>query len=596
MPTINWKDVCKNLRDGKKVTVRIPTSTAGVDSNITITPLEGDRAKLSGYAIDTSTGRKMDEWHNNMHRSCATVYNIEMDVGNLSNAIASKAAKILVPKVERAKKERIVNNIASTLQFCFKEEDISLAGNPAWADSTRESTIKYLLCSIVPRMDAIGSDISDEDMIMIRKELIDHAYHSGRRKKKKDGDFNQKDMDTAANSVDQYLYRAAILYRWVRKNHPEYEIPDVQFPDSVRSKRIKTEQAKALPDDIRIRIYTIFKRLAKAGVTLAYGAAMMYLCGLRTAEAAAPLIGEIYLNPSGKFGYYLVAHQVRSGTRTRTKYLKRKASYRIVILSHEMVLFVLDRIDQLRTAGFTDDEINRTPLVSASDGDFIDSSDLSTFVMAALRAAGCNNEFLAAAATLIYQEPDYDEDGKPTMDLGAYILRRDWCSRVCNTCGLDPVTVDALIGHENPKSKGLDFTTPERQAEIARQLERYVFDPTDTLNPKFTPIVISMPANIDLAGNMEYCITAEEDMELQIELLTLEPNDALHLLGDSDLVISNIHVSAPLDRLSNRKGRPILGFLYSTAFYDKLINEANSVSIDPIIKKYSVIGKEAHHD
>ena len=91
-----------------------------------------------------------------------------------------------------------------------------------------------------------------------------------------------------------------------------------------------------------------------------------------------------------------------------------------------MYCLVMERIEYLRQAGYTDEEIWEMPLVSDPDDPckYADPSALSSYAKALLLTCGYSQERFQLAASLSVREP-LDVDGPPEKDVTAYILRRD---------------------------------------------------------------------------------------------------------------------------------------------------------------------------
>lgn len=320
----------------------------------------------------------------------------------------------------RKKQRGRVSNFFQVVQF-----------DPAdlgWAQSTYDGTLSYLRDSIAPRMDSIGEDLCDEDLKKIADDLIARACKSGRGKPGADGRAAEKDAAAARQQVIAKLDRCKRLYELARTQYPQSGLPDVQFPIFERIKVSKAEQPKELPADTRVVFANMLWLLANQGDARAYNAALMLYVGLRTGEAAAPKIGDIALADDDKYGSYFVAGKIRGGT--YEPYPKTQAGYRTIILGSELVQFVQLRIRQLQEIGCTAQEIDDMPLGTTND------AELSAFVRKLLLFAGCDSQMITDNVS---ESAQIDH-----ADISAYILRRDWATRMANCCGMPMDMLDII--------------------------------------------------------------------------------------------------------------------------------------------------------
>ena len=155
-----------------------------------------------------------------------------------------------------------------------------------------------------------------------------------------------------------------------------------------------------------------------------------------------------------------------------------------------MVHFIKRKCQQLRDLGYTEEELAAMPFVSSQldPAQYADPSALPAYAKTLLLKCGYKEEYLNTAYTLMDQEPDLGGHNGKEQDVVAYILRRDWVGRAANCCGMSAVDIDYLIGHANRKKCATDYTNPDVQRTLARQLERYVFLPDCSRHPSFAPI------------------------------------------------------------------------------------------------------------
>ena len=164
-------------------------------------------------------------------------------------------------------------------------------------------------------MDVFGFELSDADMAQIQDELVRRALNSGRK---------GGSEAITKQSVAGYLSCANYIYRRLREQYPE--LPDVEFPLPERTSVAEREQAKAIPDDIRVKLARLLVMLCPNN-GLAVGVAIMWFMGLRTAEAAAVRIGDLILRDT--YVVYSVSSQIQG--KKPCGRLKSNAAYRVAI-------------------------------------------------------------------------------------------------------------------------------------------------------------------------------------------------------------------------------------------------------------------------
>ncbi len=589
---LNKDDIIKKLKNGEKVTVEVQTSDSSVMAHIVITPDNKGGAKLKGYPMNASPKYKLDTMH--VQRTALSIHSIDLNIRDLAAVIESKYKYEHRPKAAREKKSSD-HNISEKLKK-LKDElmrpDNYIKYIPkVWAQSTTEAAVNYLLSSIAPAMDRYGDDIDEDDMLKIKAELIAHAANSGRGKKTKDGKRNPKSAETVESGLENRFRRAGVVYQWVLDHHPELGLPNVEFIKSQKDRKALREKTKALPDDVRVRFANLIVLLCGMGVSLAYGAALEFFCGLRVSEAAAPLIGELILitdNASCLYGKYFAAYQLDKHGK-RTPYLKRPSSKRYVPLTSVMVQLVQMRIGQLRAAGYETEQILKIPLVSYRDAPekFVGQAALAGFAKDLLKLAGCDAAYMEDAVKLMCQCPEYDEDGNTILDVTSHLCRRDFATRVKGHCSA--LDLDAILGHENLGNKGKDYGSNDTMRKLARELEIcFTFNPELTQNPAFRPIQLAGNKDIHLIGNTAYRFEncTNQDMAVNLDLLNLEPNDPMIVHMSPGVQVKALQRRSPTDTPASRKGRRIRNRQLDCSSLEKWRAEAESIDISTLLKKY----------
>lgn len=590
---LNKDEIVKMLKHNKKVTVEVPTSDPEIQAHITIKPTKTGGAILTGYPMQTSPKCKLDT--KTTRRTAKSIHNVELNIRDIAAVIEAKYKNDNLPKVERKKKSEDNDSISKKLKAIKNElivpENYTKYIPKRWAASTTEAAVNFLICSIAPAMDQRGNNICEEDMLKIKAELVKHAAGSARGKKAKDGTRNPKSPETVESGLEDRYRRAGIVYQWVLEYHPELELPAVEFVKSQKAKKISPEKAKAIPDDIRVRLANLIVMLCAMGVSLAFGVALEFFCGLRVSEAAAPLIGDLILitdDPTFLYGKYFVKYQLDSHGK-RTLYLKRDASKRYVPLTSTMVRIVQTRIEQLKAAGFSDEQISRTPFVSYADtpNQFVDQQKLADFAKKLLVMAGCNAEYIEEATKMMYRHPERDENGNPILDVTSHLCRRDFATRMKGHCSA--LELDAILGHENPGNNGKDYASNDTMRRLAREAEvSFVFDTDLTQNPAFQPIQLIDNEDIHLIGNTAYLFRncTDHDIVIDLDLLNLEPNDSLFIQVGSAAKIKSLRRRTPNDTPSNRMGRRIRNRQINSEFIKKWKEEAEKIDLSLLLKKY----------
>lgn len=591
---LNRDQIIKKLKNREKVIVEVPTSESNLLAHIIIKPTASGGAVLTGYPMQASPKCKLDT--KTTRRTALSINTIDLNIRDLTAAVEAKYKRENRPKVERKKKDDDRDTIVQKLKG-IKDELLN-PGNyekyihKRWAESTTEAAVNFLICSIAPAMDQCGEDIDAGDMIQIKANLIVHASNNGRGKPTKEGQHNPKDPDTVESNFEDRYRRAGVVYQWARDHHPEFELPDVEFVRDRKAKKNSVEKAKALPDDIRVRLANLIVLLCSVGVGLACGVALEFFCGLRVAEAAAPLIGELILITEDNtfiYGKYFVGHQIDKHGK-RTACLKRNSSKRYVPLTSAMVQIVQMRIEQLKATGFSMEQIVKMPFVSTNQApdQFVNRDSLAEFAKKLLTLAGCDDEFMKSASIMMYKYPEFDDDGTPVLDVSSHLCRRDYATRMKGH--FSALELDAVLGHENPGNIGKDYASNDTMRRLAREAEVcFTFDAEMTQNPAYRPIHLTGNEDIHLIGNTGYRLEncTDQDIVIDFDLTNLEPNDPMYLQVDSSRQIKKLRRRTPIDTQQNRLGRRIRNRQIDLSYIRKWKKEAKDMDISSLQKKYS---------
>ena len=198
---------------------------------------------------------------------------------------------------------------------------------------------------------------------------------------------------------------------------------------------------------------------------------------------------------------------------------------------------------------------------------------ISAYTRRLLNSCGIKKQILDSTSPLMTDEPDLDSNGKPTIDINAYILRRDWCTRAFAICGMTNYEINYLMGHAQRESKKQDFTSVDAQRHMATELERYVYSPDFSFNPKFKHIEIeNEPLYLELAT--EYNLVANNQLPTNyiLQLSCSEPGENLILFLPPNCTIKGtIMPSEFKDIPTKRDHRAVIGHTPDRNHFEKLV-------------------------
>ena len=465
------------------------------------------------------------------------------------NEDEDKALYACLKKIEKRGRERLLEIARRTF---------------GWSQRTAQSTLSYLINSIASVMKV------KDTMEAVGEELVNRAIKS-----KNSGD-NEEALRQRLQST---FNRAERLFRRLQREFEELQGYEVVLPVVYLGKAATTEQKKALTAEERtVFVYTLWA-LAQQKIPEVFGAIMMFYAGLRTAEAVGPLLGEIEISEDERYATYFVSRQIQNGK--ETWFLKTDHAYRQVVLPYGAVRFIQLRIDQLRAAGYSDEQIKEIPLVSFSNKarSFVSASILSGFVKEILMLCGVAEEQFAPADEAEKQVVARKE----RQDITAYILRRDFATRGIYCCSITPAEMDYLIGHASDEigyaSVRAMIGTAEWKKSIADRLDSYVMVPELTNDPVVVPITIKPGDSIVLNGRSTYRFNADEDCILQAVTQNAEAADYLHLETDGEYVRHSLRRTTEREDADTRKDRfiPVAAHLTEQQ-YEHLRRKADTIA------------------
>lgn len=573
------------VREGHGTRLIFPTQNPKINSCITLKPLPDGGCQLTGHLVDASTGKKIPGI-NNKHLKAISPNRIELDIRSLCGMLLTAYEEL--NEHNRAVRAKTVTrgkdqHFSSVLSECLTLAGASIL--PGLADSTKRKYITYFLRSIAPRMDHYGPDITNEDLETIKTELTQRAFSSGRTKSCRDGTVNRKDYAIAQQTVSGQMVATQKIYDYIRENYSEYALPPLDFPVERRQKLARPEQLRSFTDEVFFKIAAILRRLIRERkVFLGNGAYLMMRNGLRTAEAIAPLIGELIRFDDLPFGMYYVCHQVDS-TRQRIPHLKREASYRPAPLTADTLALLREYIQHLEQLGYSLEQIMTMPFMPDMQDptQHISPSTLSEFLKKVFTAAGVTSDYLKNLQIEMHSCPEYDANGALIIeDPTAYAARRNFASYSGNICGVSEEDLHILIGHEERLGLRNAMFSRDRMVEMARALEYCVLDPETAVRPTLRSLLSSDAVELQLIGPNLYKLVAKKDIDLGYDITAREPADPIMIACSGQLGQPQWR-SVP-DTPEKRTGRQVMGQWPDEATLRKWIAEVEAINLEEFDK------------
>ena len=194
------------------------------------------------------------------------------------------------------------------------------------------------------------------------------------------------------------------------------------------------------------------------------------------------------------------------------------------------------------------------------------ASELSKYCRQVFARSGISAEQLDSIRPLMAREPDI-VDGVRETDISAYILRRDWAGRMANVCGMSAEDVDYYLGHGNRDVKSAYYLDAAKSAETARLMERYVYLPECSLNPAYSPIVLTKPQDIVLGIGIGYMFKNCSNKKIVVTARTLSPEPGSASSFDSPKRPRKLTIKGVPETVDERGTRPIIGPGYANDHY-----------------------------
>ena len=549
------------------------TSIPGVQAKINYQFYEGGSASLSGYLVDAKTGVRHDCDIKASTKVAAATQMREKEqflIGRMVKAYQNTAK--VKPSVKLT--DRPYSQAFQSLSEKEKEELLPRGWE---ASTTQKQGLAYFATTMLPLLDSLGLEID----AIAKNEILEKMQQAAEAH----GNYGGNPIATAGK-VAQHAKAFNWMYKVLLELRPDYGLPEIVLPIPTNIKNIQAEQCKALPIEIRVKLAAILLKLIPNG--LAMGGILMLTAMPRTAEACAPVFSDIVF--CGNYAVYGVLWQ-NNGT-VKVADLKSKASYRIIILPKYAVDALQMRMDWLREQGFTEEEIQKLPVVSSTNDPrrMASPNDLSAFLRELLSLLGCGKKYWAAVDEVMLAEPDMDGNKKPSRDPSAYVLRRNGCTLCCNICGMHPDLVDALMGHKLSKNckKQWDryIRRPENWPIIAEQMERVIYDPRHSANPAFKPVLLQGGMDyVSGSDQMRFCFMADpegDSIEVELVVETLETGDSVILEAPNRGAKGEVRSFVR----NETECIPILGAVQDESFYMEMIREADSLDLGKFMQTH----------
>lgn len=533
----------------------------GIQVHLIDNKVSENARKITAYLISADTGKRLSEAATRTHRYDPRVSHPAAERQHFANRLGAEfQKKNWTLKVRKDKKgTAALGPLCQAYQTylgsqdCKPDSDLrfSILYNQRWSPQTNRAAITYFERQVLPKLNDLlqkQGTITHADVDALFDALVQNAVDS----KKSSGQ-----SIVVRKSVERELSSAIRIYDEIRQNQPECELPELHFRVASRKSTPGTEQVKSLPDPIRIKLAALLLyRLLPVGP--ACGLALMFFGGLRTAETAAPRFGEITVCEN--YAIYTVCSQIRK--QERDAKLKTDAAYRTIVLPYIFVAFYQKAVAHLQSLGYSDAEIAEMPFVT--DGTSLDlpirPPALSEYIRKVLLLCGCSESFLEGQRLDMGRCPDYDLDGHASCDISAYILRRDFATRQANCCGMPMPTLDYLLGHRRKESTIRDFESPDAQAEIAAQLEHFVFLPEFSQNPAYAPLMVSEGKPLAVPEPYEQiALAAASKGTTCLSVQANEPGEPIEIFLPKGISFENLEPHLSKDTPEKRRHRPVLG-------------------------------------
>lgn len=287
------------------------------------------------------------------------------------------------------------------------------------------------------------------------------------------------------------------------------DFPNIQLPLYADALNYQPEQQKTLETSQRLAFAA---RMMEQSATSNYaaGALIMLTTGPRTEEACAMTFGRVLHR--GSYGVYTLQETNRK--RIISQEGKNQNFARNIFLLPFVLTALKRRMEHLLSLGYTQAQVDAAYIVCDPDDPMapIHPARFSSAVRADLTLCGCDRN--------LWSDVENQQlASMPDMDPVAYLLRRDAISTMVNYSSMDPLLVDALVGHVLP-ANAPDWSTyirdEDKWDEIVEQMERFVYIPAYSTHPSLHPICLGTDKSRTQLLSQEIALEVKEGMTYRI--------------------------------------------------------------------------------
>ena len=571
----------KALKAGKKYILEVSLGD-NLAAHVQLKP-KNDIIQVQAYLMTLDPRARVLE-ATKVTRTCKSLNTLEVDVRDicltLLTKIHVKEKRTTKTYTNREFAERVLN-----VPGILDPNSYASYVARGWGQSTTEDSVKYFANTIGKVYERFGSDATIDDFITFRDEEIDRIYAAEYSHPCKDGLIIQKRRQDIYNGVIERFSRAAVIQKFLIEKHPEMGWPSTAIPVMPRYRTGGRENIKTITMEQYVVSVVLVVRLCRAGCPYAFASLCEVLNAARIGESCAPLVGEFELRDS--YGRYYIDYQI-DRNRKRTNVLKNPQSHRYIYYGALMIDMIKTRISQLENAGYTSEKYLEMPFASSLDSpnEFLDKGKVSGVLRRIRALAGCDEAWLEREAERLYIAAEASGN-RDDVGVGAHEYRSTLATFWLNG-GMDLLTVDALLGHENELNRDEDYASWQAGERIVAEMERAICLGSLAMshNPANNPIVIDKNINFTLKGNNAYQFYCSEDTYFEVDIETLEGNDEIIIIGDKCVSSTSLVRREIPDSVEDKSTRPILANLPSKEDVEKWIKAAYEIDLSDMIERY----------
>ena len=341
------------------------------------------------------------------------------------------------------------------------------------------------------------------------------------------------------------------------------------------------ELAKIFPYKSYVQAIAILVFACEEGIPEAFSGAGLVLNACRVGESAALKMSGFRFKDV-KIGRYYIDFQVDSKGEI-TDVLKNEYSHRFISLCDLMQKLYRLKYSQLKEAGLNDEEIRKAYFGCSLRDPFhpIRKQRVSQFLKELLIFVGCDRDELSEIEVMVAGSTGNDSDN----DLSAHIFRRFLATMWANG-GIATYRVDAELGHENLVNKNRDYAGWDNAEDMIRMKDRCIFlgKLCSSFNAAYEPVELKNGTYV-LDGNREYQFVASEDGMFEVNVETIEADDAMRICVPG-IEEERPEIIVKVDENADRQNRIVLSRLPSRETINEWIDEAYQMDLDPLLNKY----------